>query len=144
MKLRGEGRLSNHSKIMETLVPDQSRCADVTGLYRYPPLFVDVVRGFIRPDCPRNPQWPSQPAGPRTRTRQRFPALIHAEREVRVDEDVAVTIVRSRSFHADHLMPAVHPADWIGMNGESDVLMNACIPPPNTLRVRICRFIRRD
>src|SRR5438270_9665221 len=130
-------------KTKKTLATDQSRYVNVTGLYRHLALFFDVVRGFIRPDCPRNPQRSSQSAGTRAGTRQRFPALVHREREVRVDEDVAVTIIRSSSFHSDHLMPAVHPADWIGMNGESDVLMNARISPPDAVRVGIGRFIGR-
>src|SRR5437588_10034243 len=56
--------------------------------------------------------------------------------------NITVIICRFRFAHAHGLMPAVHSRNWIGMNGEGQVLMNSDVVPPDAQSVGIARFVR--
>ena len=105
---------------------------------------IHVIRGFFRSDYARNPERTAQVVRARGRTRQSFPSLIDGERQISVYEDVAVAIFASSLFYANHLMPAVHAADRIGMHRKSDVLMNAGVAPPHAFGLGIRAVVGRD
>src|SRR5262249_28252335 len=69
--------------------------------------------------------------------RQFEPSPIHFVRFGRVDENIAVTIVGTRSFETDFLMPAMSAANRIGLDRESKILMNARIFPPYSLGIAV-------
>src|ERR1700721_487627 len=93
---------------------------------------------FLRPYHPWNPQRTPQPSRSRRRTRQRPPSQINGVRQIRIDKSIAVTIIRARSFHPHHLMPAVHSGDRIGMHRESNILMHPRTPPQQPLLSGSC------
>src|SRR4030095_2741523 len=74
----------------------------------------------------------------------RKPFFIDRKGFFRVDEDVAVSILRMRFFDRYLLMPAVHSADWIRMHRKGDVLMYTAIRPKNARRVGIVAFVGAD
>src|SRR5436190_10683235 len=47
-------------------------------------------------------------------------------------------------LYDDLLVPAMHAADWIGMNGKGDVLMNAAVGPENARCIGIIALVRAD
>src|SRR5579862_7282137 len=63
-------------------------------------------------------------------------------RSIGVDENVAITIFRTGPTHCDFLMPAVLSADRVGLNGEGQVLMHACILPVHAGGIGIVAFER--
>src|SRR5437773_10720648 len=67
------------------------------------------------------------------------PFFICLTRFGHVHRDVAVTIASFGLANANRLMPAVHAGDRIGLNGEGQVLMDAGVGPPDSLRVGIAR-----
>src|SRR5437660_8661406 len=56
--------------------------------------------------------------------------------------NVTIFIGWVRFAHAHGLMPTVHSRNRIGMNGESQVLMNSDVVPPDAQSVGITRFVR--
>src|SRR5437016_4752307 len=56
--------------------------------------------------------------------------------------NVTIFVCWFRWAHAYGLMPTVHSRNRIGMNGESQVLMNSDVVPPDTQSVGITRFVR--
>ena len=94
--------------------------------------FVDIEHFFRGSQRSRKPQRPSESVWPGRRSRQRQPLLVDLERSVRVDNDIAVFIFRMSFLDDDLLMPAVHPGNRIGVNRESDVLVDAAVRPENT------------
>src|SRR5437762_13609372 len=56
--------------------------------------------------------------------------------------NIAVIICWLCWAHAHGLMPTVHSRNRIGMNGESQVLMNSDVVPPDAQSVGIARFVR--
>src|ERR1700722_1027196 len=74
---------------------------------------LDIKSGFRGPHHARNPQRPPQSSRTRSRPRKRLPLPINGKGTIRIDEDVAVAIIRACFFHAHHLVPAVHAADGI-------------------------------
>jgi hypothetical protein len=56
-------------------------------------------------------------------------------------EYVSIAVARFCTAHTDRLMPAVLTRDRIGVNGEGEVLMHACVRPPNPLRIGILTLV---
>src|SRR5437016_1765805 len=55
--------------------------------------------------------------------------------------NVTIFVCWFRWAHAYGLMPTVHSRNRIGMNGESQVLMNSDVVPPDAQSVGIARFV---
>src|SRR5688572_439775 len=54
-----------------------------------------------------------------------------------IDQHVAILIAVLRFLYTHLLMPAVHAADRVRVNGEGEVLMHATLFPPDALRIRV-------
>src|ERR1700722_12189595 len=102
-----------------------------------PGLFLDVEGGFFGAHYTRNPQWPTQTSRSRSGAGEGFPSLIDGEGEIGVDKNVAVAIFSLRLFNADHLMPTVHTAHGVGVDGKRNVLVHAGVAPPDSVGVRV-------
>src|SRR6202453_3235584 len=101
-------------------------------------LFVGEIEGFrSRPVDPNHPQGTTQLAGDGNRATHLQPAEIFFVGLIGVDENVPITILCAGFAHRNFLMPAVLSADWIGLNGEGQVLGRPCIFPMDTRRIRI-------
>src|SRR4030095_10725394 len=89
----------------------------------------DLIRVLDGPERAVEPVRSARAVGPGRGAGARHPFLVLPMRFVRVDADVAVVAVRSRllDFHA--LVPAVHAADRIGLNGERWILSDSHFSP---------------
>ena len=74
--------------------------------------------------------------------RQPFP--VHFVRTPGIDKNVTVPVVRSCALQTHFLMPAVHTADRIRLNGEGQILMNTSIFPPDAFGIGVSARIRFD
>src|SRR5689334_19632766 len=87
-----------------------------------------LVRGTQRPS---EPERASKSVRAGCRPRQSKPLFIDREGLIRIDKNVAVFVLGMRHFDRDPLMPAMHTADWVGMDRKGDVLVNAAVCPEN-------------
>src|SRR5258708_34539471 len=95
-----------------------------------------VGRGH-RPEWTVEPKRASKTAGARRRARALHPFFIRPVRQLRVNLDVSVAIVSPGPLQMHALMPAVHSAHRIGLDGKREVLVNANLAPPDPLAIRI-------
>src|SRR5690242_749793 len=86
-------------------------------------LRVEVKRRFFRPHDAGHPKRTPQATRARSWTRERLPPLIDSVRQVRVHKYVAIAIVASRPLDLHQLMPAVHPANGVRVDGKRNVLV---------------------
>lgn len=92
---------------------------------------------LCRPQRSIEPERSSEFPRARPRAGVSQPLAVDIHRSARVDEHVAVTVLRMGRRHNDLLMPAVHARNGIGMNGENKVLVDSRIAPPDAARVGI-------
>ena len=61
-----------------------------------------------------------------------------------IDENVPVAILLPSGFNRDFLVPAVHAADRVWLNGEGEVLIDSCFIPPDATRIGVITGIGGD
>src|SRR5262249_25772253 len=77
------------------------------------------------------PEGPAEAVGPGSRSGQGEAAAVDLVRFLGIHEDIAVAIARQGRGERYLLVPAVHTADGIGLDGEGEVLGYASLPPPD-------------
>src|SRR5260370_8229572 len=99
------------------------------------------------PQFKRLRQWPVRPEHPQRapqpirticlRARHRQPMLVNLVRFIGIDVHITIAVLQVSCFYRHFLVPAMHAADRIGMDGEGQVLMPAALPPENARCVGI-------
>ena len=69
------------------------------------------------------------------------PGFVVGFRLLQVHGDVAVAVAFVGLLHSHRLMPAVHAGKRIGLDGEREILMDACIGPPDAREVGVARVV---
>ena len=90
-----------------------------------------------RLERPRVPQRAPETVGPGRGAGLGEPVEIGLAALGGVDDDIAVLVTRLSRAHVHSLVPALHPRDRVGLDGESEVLMHAGVVPPDPLGVGI-------
>src|SRR5690606_12458516 len=91
-------------------------------------------------------QWTTKPeraaktVRPRSRSRHFEPFFVDPMRAFGIHENIAVLVTRLRLFDPHSLVPAVHAADRVRMNGVGDVLVNAAVRPKDAAAVLVFAF----
>src|SRR4051812_27567879 len=124
------------SDVSDTMSPPQSTC--LTRLTRLTPS--EAVGGGCGAKRAVEPERPAQPIGAGRGTSHREPFLVNLVRLRCIYVDVAIAIRRPGFFECDALMPAVHAADGIRLDGKGEVLVNADLAPPDTRTVGVGRL----
>jgi len=94
---------------------------------------VEIIGLDSGPITPRQPKRAAQVFGAGCRTGHFEPTFINLMGLVRIDKDIAVTVLWSYSFDPHLLMPAVLPTDEIRLDRKNKVLMDTAIFPPDSL-----------
>ncbi len=91
-------------------------------------------------------QWPIHPKGPPftsrmclTLPRPEIPLFVVSEGFTPVDHNIAILLIFSRPRKFDLLKPTMRPAYRIRLHCMGNILVNATIPPPNSIGIRIFR-----